>query len=79
MLIENGADVNVRDRFTNSALTTALEKGSENIAELLILNGADLTVVTKYGSTPLLLAITNGNESVFLNTLIFIEFTHTRY
>ncbi len=60
LLIENGADVNVRDYCGYSAVATIAdnlddEEGLE-ILELLVENGADINATTNYGQSPQWLA-----------------------
>jgi ankyrin repeat protein len=56
-LLENKADVNVRDEGGYSALMMC---GNKEILELLIAHGADVNASTKWGSTRLSDAAKDG-------------------
>lgn len=60
MLIQNHADVNVKDKDQWTPLLYASWKGYDKIAEMLIQNGADLNAKDKKGWTPTHLAARNG-------------------
>ena len=55
-LIEEGADVYVKDENSHPPLYIAVGQGHKDIAELLISKGADVNAVDKKGRTPLDLA-----------------------
>lgn len=48
-LIENAANVNIRDKFGCTPLMRAGENGHKELAQLLINNGADTEIVDNYG------------------------------
>jgi len=53
-LIANGANVNLINKYGESALSRAAEKGFVDCARLLVEAGAELNTQTKYGwETPL--------------------------
>lgn len=60
-LIENGADVNHRDKNGYSALHFAGQEKRFECAKLLIDKGANLETTDHYGNTPLWTAIFNSN------------------
>lgn len=47
--LDNGADVNAKERFGNSTLISALGCGHTKIAKLLIERGADINAVNDKG------------------------------
>ena len=47
LLIENGADVNAKNKSDSTSLMYALEGGHTNTARLLIENGADVNAKNK--------------------------------
>nr|XP_042118621.1 ankyrin repeat domain-containing protein 26-like isoform X8 [Peromyscus maniculatus bairdii] len=57
ILLEHGADPNIRDNSGNSALHYAVYNGHEEMAALLLDYHADIEQKTKDGFTPLLLAL----------------------
>ncbi len=56
LLIENGADVNIRDGSHSMALHLASSKGSPEIARLVVEHGADVNALDGNRKTPLHLA-----------------------
>jgi ankyrin repeat protein len=56
-LIEDGANVNVKDENNDTPLYIAVGQGHKEIAELLISKGADVNVVRSLGYTPLYWAV----------------------
>ena len=60
-LIQNGAEVNVKDARDNTPLIYALQKISENVPELLINKGADVNAIGSNEETPLYLAAKSGS------------------
>jgi ankyrin repeat protein len=63
-LIRAGADVDARDRYGQTALMLAAQRGHHEIVELLVARGAALDVTAKYGLTALMLAIVAGHPAV---------------
>ncbi|ERE87792.1 POTE ankyrin domain family member A-like protein [Cricetulus griseus] len=57
VLLEHGADANIRDNSGNCALHYAVYNGHEDMASLLLKYHADIEQKTKDGFTPLLLAL----------------------
>ena len=57
-LIEEGANVDVRDENNDTPLFIAVGKGDEVLAELLISKGANVNAVCTLGYTPLHWAVT---------------------
>ena len=53
ILIDNGADVNAKDREGFTPLHQAVEYGDEATTEMLIGRGADVNAKDNYGNTPL--------------------------
>ena len=60
LLLENGANVKVRNIFGNTPLHVAAKGGKKELAELLLQNGADINSKNKVGYTPLHYAAQNG-------------------
>jgi ankyrin repeat protein len=63
-LIEQGRDVNARDRYGQTALMLAAHAGYREIVETLIAHRADLNVTAKFGLSALMLAIVAGHADV---------------
>jgi len=51
--IDDGADVDGKDRNRSTHLLLAASKGDKEIAELLIANGANVNAKNDFGKTPL--------------------------
>ncbi|KAJ4168311.1 hypothetical protein NW754_013645 [Fusarium falciforme] len=64
LLLEKGADLEVKDRNGYTLLMLAALKGHEAVARLLLERGADLEAKIGNGNTPLMLATYNGHEAV---------------
>ena len=62
LLIEHGADVNVRDKDGNSALMWAVSSGLDDVAKLLVRHRADLTLANNEGTTPYTLHDWDGQD-----------------
>lgn len=64
-LIEQGADVNAREKmYDSTALMFAAGSGKIDTVRLLLENGADINAKNKLGSTALMLASMNGRTEV---------------
>jgi ankyrin repeat protein len=72
LLIDNGADPNIKNVHSDSALTICAKRQfdgndrgvNENIAAILLRSGAEVNVKNEYAETPLLNALTNGNLKI---------------
>jgi ankyrin repeat protein len=63
-LLDNGADVNLRDNYDSTALMWAAYFGYTAIVKLLLDNGADITMQDNYGDTALLMADGQGHTEL---------------
>ncbi|OJI87665.1 hypothetical protein ASPTUDRAFT_419227 [Aspergillus tubingensis CBS 134.48] len=63
-LIQNGADIDEKDREGLTPLSLASRGGHEAVARFLAEKGADINASDKRGYTPLLLASRDGHEAV---------------
>jgi ankyrin repeat protein len=63
-LIEQGRDVNARDRYGQTALMLAAHGGYRKTVEALIAHRADLNVTAKFGLSALMLALVAGHADV---------------
>jgi len=68
-LIDNGAQVNFRNRYGTSALMIAAFHGYQSIVELLLAKGANINLQDNRGVTALMFAIARNNWKLatFLN------------
>jgi ankyrin repeat protein len=66
MLLENGADPNIREQGGYTSLHAAAENGDEETIRTLLFGGADLTLKSSDGKTALDLAIAAGHEKATL-------------
>jgi len=64
LLIDSGADINIRNRFGVTALLIAVAENNEVLVRKLIEKKADLTVRTDGGKTALDIAIVGGNANI---------------
>lgn len=63
-LLSQGADVNARDRFAQTALMLASHAGHREVVATLMEHGADLNVTAKYGLSALMLSIIADYQDV---------------
>ncbi|OXU26251.1 hypothetical protein TSAR_006990 [Trichomalopsis sarcophagae] len=54
LVIEHGADLNVRDHLRHTVLHLAVEHGRVQLTETLLAKGADINAINQAGMTPLL-------------------------
>jgi ankyrin repeat protein len=52
-LVDQGADVNARDRYGRTALYLAAENGQLSIVQYLVDQGTDVNAIDALGTTPL--------------------------
>lgn len=64
LLVDNGAEINVRCHLGQAPLHISVERGKNEITEFLISKGADVSVVDDYGRTALTIASISGNTEV---------------
>lgn len=70
-LIQAGADVDLRTKYNDTALSLASWKCQSNIIELLLNNRAEPNVQnTTYGSTPLMLLVSYCNDTKSVKALL---------
>jgi len=62
--IDDGADVDGKDRNRSTHLLLAASKGDKEIAELLIANGANVNAKNDFGKTPLDRAISRPHTEI---------------
>ena len=61
MLLESGADVNIRDEYGNSPLILAAENGHTECIAVLVEAGAEVNTVNKYDNSALMMTSRNGS------------------
>ena len=66
MLLDHGADPNIREQWGHTALHAAAENGDEEMIRVLLYGGADLTLKNNQGKTALDLAMEAGHEKASL-------------
>ena len=66
MLLEHGADPNIREQGGYTPLHAAAQNGDEEMIRLLLYNGSDLTIKSNDGKTALDLAIEAGHAKAAL-------------
>jgi len=63
-LLDNGADVNAKNTFGNTALMLAAEKKRTDVVRLLLRRGADVHTTNKRGRTALSMATRQGHAGI---------------
>lgn len=63
MLLENGADIKLKDGSELGVLHWATLKGFEEIVKILVDHGADVNLENRYRATALHMTTHNGNFS----------------
>ncbi len=64
LLLEEGANIDIKDQNKNTPLHLAASNGHTDIVKLLMEKGSDLSVVNKEGNTSLHLAASNGHIDI---------------
>ena len=64
LLLDNGADLNIKGNYGYTALMIAVREGNTEIVKLLLDNGADLNIKGNYGYTALMIAVREGNTEI---------------
>ena len=73
LLLEKGVDVNITDRYNNTALLTAVKNGKHDVVKLLLEKGADINKANNVGETILMGAINYSEEEVIEILLAYDE------
>ena len=68
LLIENGADIDAKDKDGYTVLMYASNNGNLEIIKYLVENGADINIKDKNGDTALNYARTEGIKEVLIKT-----------
>jgi len=63
-MLRAGLDVDARNRYGQTALMIAAQRGYDAIVDVLIEAGASLDVTAKYGLSALMLAIVAGHDGI---------------
>lgn len=66
LLLENGADVNIKSKKGMTALIAAARGGFSNIVKALLENGADVNAKTNSGETALTIAQNKGHNEIVI-------------
>ena len=64
LFVCEGADVNAKDKFSQTALMYGSRVGNIDLVRLLVESGADLDITAKYNLSALMLAVINGHADV---------------
>ena len=64
LLLTDGADVNAKDKFSQTALMYSSRVGNIDLVRLLVESGADLNITAKYNLSALMLAVINEHPEV---------------
>lgn len=63
-LLDDGTNIDCRDRYGQTALMLAAEYGREEVASLLLERGADRDITAKFGLSAIMLATINRHEGI---------------
>lgn len=63
-LIAEGVSIDCRDRYGQTGLLLAAQRGNVDAVGVLLEHGADMNVTAKYGLSALMLAVINGHVGV---------------
>jgi ankyrin repeat protein len=63
-LIEEGAELDSKDRYGQTPLMIASMKGHTDIVRLLVQNGAELNTTAKFNLSALMLAVINAHTEI---------------
>ncbi len=63
-LLDKGADINIRDKSGDTALTGSISLKRFAVSKMLIERGADVDMQNRKGLTPLMLAVFSGNVEI---------------
>jgi transcriptional regulator of NAD metabolism len=64
LLLEEGANIDIKDQNKNTPLHLAASNGHTDIVKLLVEKGSDLSAVNKDGGTPLQIAFYNNHTEI---------------
>jgi ankyrin repeat protein len=68
-MLGSGADPNARNRYNQTALMVAAQRGHERVVEVLLEAGADLDTTAKYNLSAAMLAVVAGHEAIALRLI----------
>ena len=74
ILVENGADINIKDSDGNTILLNATECGYADIIKLLVDAGADINITGDFGQTALHWAVYHA-DPIVVKYIIKMELT----
>lgn len=64
MLLDNGADPEIKGKMGETALLLSSDRGHKRIVDILLKKGARPNVMDKFGQTPLVFAMRNGYNEI---------------